>query len=99
MNFTHVIKGTEDCRQNSLHIPEVEEFVGNRRKDLPVTGLRHEIIFADSDSSRIQMFDAIGSLWLNFEQEDVLFVGKFSEDSHRRFHDVLNVGRNLRRAH
>src|SRR5207247_5010118 len=99
MNFPGVIERTENCGTDSLHIPEMKEFMGNRRKNLPVTGLRHEIVLANGDPSGVQMFDTIRGLWLNFEQKYVFFVWKLSENRHGRFHDVLNVRCNLRRTH
>ena len=77
----------------------MHELVGNRREDLPVTGLRDEIIFPDRDVRRIQVFDTIRRLGLNFEKEGVLLVWKLSKESHRSVNNVLNIGTHLRRTH
>src|SRR5437773_11529461 len=99
MNFAGVIERTENCGTDSLHIPEMKEFVSNRRKNLPVSGLRHEIVLANADTSVPKMFDTIRGLWLNFEEKYVLFAWKPSEILHGRIHNVLTVRCNLFHTH
>src|SRR5215831_13673888 len=73
----------------------MKELVRHSGQELPIRALRHEVVFPDSDPCGIQVFDTVGSLRLNFEQEGVFLVGKLAEHCQRGFNDVLNVGSHL----
>src|SRR6185369_12869288 len=74
-------------------------FMRDRSEKLAIAGLCDEVVLSDCDVSGVQMFNAVGCLSLDFEQEEIFFVRKLAEDGHCLFDNVLNIREHLRCAH
>ena len=100
MNFTCVVEWAKDFRTDTLHVPKMKIFVGDRTQELPVRRLAHEVVFTDGDACGVEMLEpAVSALRLNFEEEGVLLIRGFAEDGDARFHNLFHVGFDLWRSH